>query len=889
MNDLASADDIDPQETREWLDAMRAVVIHEGRDRAHYLLDQLIEQDHAAAGRYAAPRTTPYVNTVRVADQPAFPGDVNIELRLDAYLRWNAMALVLRAGKHSGVGGHIATYASATTLYETGYRHFFRAATPDFLGDMLYIQGHSSPGIYARAYLEGRLSEQQMDRFRREIGGGLASYPHPRTMPDFWQFPTVSMGLGPLMAAYQGRYMRYLEDRGLIPAQGRKVWAFLGDGEQDQPETLAAVAMAGREKLDNLIFVVNCNLQRLDGPVRGNAKIIQELESVYRGAGWNVIKVVWGSGWDELLAQDHDGRLHRRMMECVDGEYQAFKAHGGDYVREHFFGKDPELRQRVAHLSDAQIGALARGGHDPLKVHAAYAAAVRHAGQPTVILAKTVKGYGMGAAGEAANINHQLKKMGDPAVRAFRDRFAIPVPDDQLEEIPYIKPAPGSPEAACLEAGLKRAGGLLPSRSRGPGPLATPALAAFASHLQSSGEREYATTMAFVRILAQLLKDPVLGPRVVPIVPDESRTFGMDGMFRQVGIYSHVGQLYTPQDADQLSFYKEDRQGQILQEGINESGAMSSWIAAATAHSTHGVATIPFYIFYSMFGFQRVGDLAWAAGDIRARGFLLGATSGRTTLEGEGLQHDDGHSHVLSSVIPSCVSYDPAYSYEIAVIVQDGLRRMYGEPQEDVFYYLTLLNEKTAHPAMPEGVEAGIVKGMYRLQRGTRAAGAPHVQLMGSGAILSEVIAAATLLQRDFGVSADIWSVTSFSELRRDGLEAERWNRLHPAQAPRASYVAHCLAGQDGPAIAATDYMKIVPDQIRPFIGERRFVTLGTDGFGRSDTREALRAFFEVDRHHVALAALKALADDGVVDAELPAQALSLYGIDPEARYAALP
>jgi pyruvate dehydrogenase E1 component len=889
MNDLASADDIDPQETREWLDAMRAVVIHEGRDRAHYLLDQLIEQDHAAAGRYAAPRTTPYVNTVRVADQPAFPGDVNIELRLDAYLRWNAMALVLRAGKHSGVGGHIATYASATTLYETGYRHFFRAATPGFLGDMLYIQGHSSPGIYARAYLEGRLSEQQMDRFRREIGGGLASYPHPRTMPDFWQFPTVSMGLGPLMAAYQGRYMRYLEDRGLIPAQGRKVWAFLGDGEQDQPETLAAVAMAGREKLDNLIFVVNCNLQRLDGPVRGNAKIIQELESVYRGAGWNVIKVVWGSGWDELLAQDHDGRLHRRMMECVDGEYQAFKAHGGDYVREHFFGKDPELRQRVAHLSDAQIGALARGGHDPLKVHAAYAAAVRHQGQPTVILAKTVKGYGMGAAGEAANINHQLKKMGDPAVRAFRDRFAIPVPDERLEEIPYIKPAPGSPEAVCLEAGLQRAGGLLPSRSRGPGPLATPALAAFASHLQSSGEREYATTMAFVRILAQLLKDPVLGPRVVPIVPDESRTFGMDGMFRQVGIYSHVGQLYTPQDADQLSFYKEDRQGQILQEGINESGAMSSWIAAATAHSTHGVATIPFYIFYSMFGFQRVGDLAWAAGDIRARGFLLGATSGRTTLEGEGLQHDDGHSHVLSSVIPSCVSYDPAYSYEIAVIVQDGLRRMYGEPQEDVFYYLTLLNEKSAHPAMPEGAEEGIVKGMYRLKRAARTAGAPHVQLMGSGAILSEVIAAATLLQRDFGVSADIWSVTSFSELRRDGLEAERWNRLHPAQAPRPSYVAHCLAGEDGPAIAATDYMKIVPDQIRPFVGERRFVTLGTDGFGRSDTREALRAFFEVDRHHVALAALKALADDGTVDAELPARALSLYGIDPEARYAALP
>lgn len=879
--------DADPQETREWLDAMQAVLAHEGLPRTHYLLDQLINQDRERLGGYAAPGATPYVNTIGVAGQAPFPGDVGIESRLDAYLRWNAMAMVLRAGKTSGVGGHIATYASATTLYETGYRHFFRAATPDYLGDMLYIQGHSAPGIYARAYLEGRISEDELDRFRREIGGGgLASYPHPRTMPGFWQFPTVSMGLGPLMAAYQARYMRYLEDRELIPAQDRRVWGFLGDGEQDQPETLAAVAMAGREKLDNLIFVVNCNLQRLDGPVRGNAKIIQELESVYRGAGWNVIKVVWGGGWDALLAQDHDGRLRRRMMQCVDGEYQVFKARGGAYVREHFFGADPVLLDRVAHLSDDEIGALNRGGHDPVKVHAAYAQALAHRGQPTVILAKTVKGYGMGAAGEAANTNHQQKKMADPAVRAFRDRFGIPVADERLAEIPYIKPAPGSAEQAYFDAGIQRAGGHLPRRPAGPGPQAMPALAAFASHLKGSDGREFSTTMAFVRILAQLLKDPDIGAKVVPIVPDESRTFGMDGMFRQVGIYSHVGQLYTPQDADQLSVYREDRRGQILQEGINESGAMSSWIAAATAYSTHGVATIPFYIFYSMFGFQRVGDLAWAAGDIRARGFLLGATSGRTTLEGEGLQHDDGHSHVLASVIPSCIAYDPAYAYEIAVIVQDGLRRMYQE-EEDVFYYLTLINEKTAHPPLPEGAETGILKGMYRLREG--GLGEVRAQLLGSGAILAETLAAADLLQQDYGVAADVWSVTSYSELRRDGQETERWNRLHPLDAARRGYAESCLADAAGPVVAATDYMKTVAEQIRPFVAGRRYVTLGTDGFGRSDTRQALRAFFEVDRHHIVLATLKALADDGMLPAEQAADAIRRYGLDPQAVSAALP
>lgn len=887
MDTPIDSTDADPQETQEWLEAMQAVLAHEGRPRTHYLLDQLIQQDRADNGRYAAPGVTPYVNTISAACQPSFPGDIGIEQRLDAYLRWNAMAMVLRAGKTSGVGGHIATYASATTLYETGYRHFFRAATPDFLGDLLYIQGHSAPGIYARAYLEGRISEAQLDGFRREIGGGgLASYPHPRTMPDFWQFPTVSMGLGPLMAAYQARYMRYLEDRGLIPAQGRKVWGFLGDGEQDQPETLAAVAMAGREKLDNLIFVVNCNLQRLDGPVRGNAKIIQELESVYRGAGWNVIKVVWGAGWDALLAQDHDGRLRRRMMQCVDGEYQVFKARGGAYVREHFFGVDEELRERVAHLSDEEIGALNRGGHDPAKVHAAYAAAVAHRGQPTVILAKTVKGYGMGAAGEAANTNHQQKKMADPAVRAFRDRFAIAVPDDQLEQIPYIKPAPGSAEHNYFQAAIARAGGHLPNRSAGPGPLATPPLAAFAAHLKGSDGREFSSTMAFVRVLAQLLKDPEIGPRVIPIVPDESRTFGMDGMFRQVGIYSHVGQLYTPQDADQLSVYREDRKGQILQEGINESGAMSSWIAAGTAHSTHGLATIPFYIFYSMFGFQRVGDLAWAAGDIRARGFLLGATSGRTTLEGEGLQHDDGHSHVLASVIPSCRAYDPAYAYEIAVIVQDGLRRMY-QDGEDVFYYLTLVNEKTAHPPMPEDAQAGILQGMYCLRQGEP--GALRVQLLGSGAILAETLAAADLLRQDFGVSADVWSVTSYSELMRDGQEVERWNRLHPQAQARRGHAETALAASVGPVVAATDYMKTVPEQIRPFVAGRRYVTLGTDGFGRSDTRQALRSFFGVDRHHIALAALKALADEGQVDPAQAALAIGRYGIDAEAVSAALP
>ena len=724
--------------------------------------------------------------------------------------------MVLRAGKHSNVGGHIATYQSAAMLYDVGFDHFFRGRTDTFDGDMIYIQGHSSPGIYGRAFVEGRIAPEQLDNFRRESDGdGLSSYPHPWLMPDFWQFPTVSMGLGPLTATYQARYMRYLEYRGLKEHQSRKVWAFLGDGEMDQPESLAAISVAGRERLDNLVFVVNCNLQRLDGPVRGNAKVIQELEGTFRAAGWNVIKVIWGGGWDALLAKDSTGLLRQRMMECVDGDYQTFKSQNGAYVREHFFGKYPELLALVADLSDDDIWALARGGHDPQKVYAAYAQAVAGNGRPSVILAKTVKGFGMGEAGEGQNINHQLKKMSADAVRAFRDRFDLPVSDDQLEDMPYLRPAPGSAEERYFAQRRQAQGGQLPARVTHVDPLPVPALSAFATQLQGSGERGQSTTMGFVRILTTLLKDPELGKLIIPIVPDESRTFGMEGLFRQIGIHSYLGQLYTPQDAGQLSYYKEAKDGQILQEGINESGAICSWIAAGTAYSNHGLATIPFYIFYSMFGLQRVGDLAWAAADARTRGFLLGATSGRTTLMGEGLQHDDGHSHVLSSVIPSCVSYDPTYNFELAVIIQDGLRRMYVD-QEDIYYYITVLNEAYPHPALPEGSEAGILKGLYLLHPAAADSDpALRVQLMGSGAILREVEAAATLLQQDFGIASDVWSATSLTELRRDGLAAERWNLLHPVEEPRVPYVQQCLAAHPGPVIVATDYMKIVGDQIR--------------------------------------------------------------------------
>jgi pyruvate dehydrogenase E1 component len=880
MNPALAPLDTDPQETQEWREALQAVTQVAGRPRAHYLLDQLSDQDVAHHGDLHARAWTAYVNSIPVERQPAYPGDLAIERRLNAMIRWNAMVMVLRAGKHSNVGGHIATYQSAAVLYDVGFDHFFRGRTDTFDGDMIYIQGHSAPGIYGRAFVEGRIAPERMDNFRRESDrDGLSSYPHPRLMPDFWQFPTVSMGLGPLTAAYQARYMRYLEYRGLKEHQGRKVWAFLGDGEMDQPESLAAISVAGRERLDNLVFVVNCNLQRLDGPVRGNAKVIQELEGTFRAAGWNVIKVIWGGGWDALLARDHSGLLRQRMMECVDGDYQTFKSQSGAYVREHFFGTSPELLALVADMSDDDIWALARGGHDPQKVYAAYAQAVAGNGRPSVILAKTVKGFGMGEAGEGQNINHQLKKMSLDAVRAFRDRFDLPVSDAELEDMPYLRPAPGSAEARYFAQRRQAQGGQLPARVTHVAPLPVPPLSAFATQLQGSGERGQSTTMGFVRILGTLLKDPALGNRVIPIVPDESRTFGMEGLFRQIGIHSYLGQLYTPQDAGQLSYYKEAKDGQILQEGINESGAICSWIAAGTAYSNHGLATIPFYIFYSMFGLQRVGDLAWAAADARTRGFLLGATSGRTTLMGEGLQHDDGHSHVLSSVIPSCISYDPTYNFELAVIIQDGLRRMYVD-QEDIYYYITVLNENYPHPAMPEGAEEGILKGMYLLHpAATDSDPGLRVQLMGSGAILREVEAAAALLQQDFGIASDVWSGTSLTELRRDGLAAERWNLLHPADEPRVPYVQQRLAAHAGPLVVATDYMKIVADQIRPFVDGRRFTALGTDGFGRSDTRESLRTFFEVDRHFIVLAALKALADDGRIARSQLQVAIEQYGI----------
>ncbi len=883
MNQPAVKADLDPQETAEWLEAFEGVTDIDGRERAHFLLERMAEADQRKHGDFFSMVTTPYVNTIPAYKQPTYPGDLAAEARINAFIRWNAMAMVLRAGKHSNVGGHIATYQSAAVLYDVGFTHFFRGRTDDFAGDMVYIQGHSAPGIYGRAYLEGRIDEELLDNFRRESARrGLSSYPHPRLMPDFWQYPTVSMGLGPLTAAYQARYMRYLEYRELKPHQGRKVWAFLGDGEMDQPESLAAIALGGREKLDNLIFVVNCNLQRLDGPVRGNGKIIQELEGTFKAAGWQVIKVIWGSGWDKLLQKDRSGLLMQRMMECVDGDYQTFKSQSGAYVREHFFGKYPELLELVADLSDDEIWALHRGGHDPQKVYAAYHQAVHTPGRPTVVLAKTVKGFGMGEAGEGQNINHQLKKMSQDAVKAFRDRLGLTIFDAQLAEIPYLKPEPDSAAAKYITATRTALGGYIPARFGQSAPLTIPELSRFDGLLKGSGERNMSTTMAFVNILGTLLKDVNIGKLIVPIVPDESRTFGMEGLFRQIGIHSWLGQLYTPQDAGQLSYYKEAKDGQILQEGINESGAISTWIAAGTAYSNHDVATIPFYIFYSMFGLQRVGDLAWAAADARTKGFLLGATSGRTTLMGEGLQHDDGHSHVLSSVIPSCVSYDPTYAYELAVIVQSGMRRMFVE-QEDIYYYITLLNEGYPQPPMPAGVEDGIIQGAYLLKQSeTTNQESPRAQLVASGAIMREALAAAELLAADFGVASDIWSATSLSELRRNGMAAERWNLLHPEEPPKVPYIQSLLAAHPGPVVVVTDYMKIVGDQIKPFLPDRTFIALGTDGFGRSDTREALREFFEVNRHFIALAALKLLADEGRIARSEVNRAMALYGIAPD-------
>jgi len=874
--------DYDPQETQEWLDALESVLENEGTDRAHFLLEQLIEKARTSGASLQLSTTTPYCNTISLAKQQRSTGNHDLEHRIRAWVRWNAMVLVLNANRDSSeLGGHIASFASAATLYDVGFNHFFHGKTKDHGGDLIYFQGHSSPGIYARAFLERRISEEQMYKFRQEAeGDGLSSYPHPWLMPSFWQFPTVSMGLGPLMAIYQARFMRYLELRGMAKTSGRKVWAYLGDGETDEPESLGAVSMAGREKLDNLIFVINCNLQRLDGPVRGNGKIIQELEGVFRGAGWNVIKIVWGGRWDRLLAKDTSGLLLKRMEEVVDGEYQTYKSKDGAYVREHFFGKYPELLELVADMSDDEIWRLNRGGHDPHKVFAAYAAAMQHQGQPTVILAKTVKGYGMGQAGEGQNITHQQKKMAGEVLLKFRDRFNIPLNDKQVASLNFYRPAKDSLEMKYLK-GRSQEMGVVPQRTPVNEPLQIPGLDAFEVLLKSSEEREISTTMAFVRLLGILVKDKNIGKQVVPIVPDESRTFGMEGMFRQLGIFSQVGQLYTPQDSDQLMFYKEDQSGQILQEGINEAGAMSSWIAAATAYANHGKAMLPFYIYYSMFGFQRIGDLAWAAGDMRARGFLLGGTAGRTTLNGEGLQHEDGHSHLMSATIPNCVSYDPTFSYELAVIIHDGMRRMYVE-QQDVFYYLTVMNENYTHPAMPKGAEAGIIKGMYLFKEGkTKSAQVPKVQLLGSGTILREVIAAAEMLHQDFGVAADVWSVTSFTELRREGLDCERWNMLHPESKARTSYVEQCLAKRNGPVIAATDYMRSFADQIRGFL-PKHFKVLGTDGFGRSDTRMQLRKFFEVDRHYIAIAALKMLSDEGTVKTSMVSKAIKLYNINPD-------
>jgi pyruvate dehydrogenase E1 component len=875
--------DPDPAETREWLEALDSVLEFEGTDRAEQLLDSLLTESRRRQVPVPYSAATPYLNTIPPERELPYPGDQAVEHSIRAMNRWNALAVVLRANKESSeLGGHIASFQSAATLYDVGYNHFWRGATDGQSGDSVYFQGHSSPGFYGRAYLEGRLTEAQMDKFRQETGGdGMPSYPHPWLMPDFWQFPTVSMGLGPIMSIYHARFLKYLQGRGLAETSDRKVWGFLGDGETDEPESLGAIGMAGREKLDNLIWVINCNLQRLDGPVRGNGKIIQELEGIFRGAGWNVIKVIWGSGWDPLIANDASGILLKRMEEAVDGEYQDFKSKNGAYVREHFFGRYPELAEMVAGMSDDEIWALNRGGHDPVKIYNAYAAAVRHTGQPTVILAKTIKGYGMGEAGEGQNITHQQKKMAEAALRGFRDRFSIDIPDERLLGYPYLRPEDDSPEAAYLKERRQALGGHVPARRRTSEALEVPELSAFGGQLAGTPGREISTTMAFVRILNTLLRDKRVGRRVVPIVPDESRTFGMEGMFRQYGIFSQVGQLYRPQDADQLMYYKEDKSGQMLQEGINEAGAMASWMAAATSYSTNNLPMIPFYIYYSMFGFQRFGDLAWAAGDMRARGFLLGGTAGRTTLNGEGLQHEDGHSLVLSSVIPNVVSYDPTWAYEVAVIIQDGLRRMCAD-QEDVWYYVTLMNENYEHPAMPEGAEEGIRKGLYLFRKGPARRGKrPRVQLLGSGTILREVIAGADLLAEDWGVNADIWSAPSFNELRRDGLRTERWNRLHPAEPPRRSHVETCLEGQQGPVIAATDYIKTYADQIRPFV-PGRYTVLGTDGFGRSDYRRALRSFFEVDRHHVAVAALHSLAQEGAVPASKVADAIRKYGIDPE-------
>ncbi len=876
--------DMDEVETREWLDSLEAVIEREGPERAQYLLETLIDKTRRTGGFVPFSANTAYVNTIPAAHEVPFPGNMEYEERLRSWMRWNAMAMVVRANRGDGdLGGHISSFQSLANMLGIGFNHFWKGPDHPKGHDLLFIQGHSSPGVYARAFLEGRISEDQLVNFRREVDGkGLSSYPHPKLMPEFWQFPTVSMGLGPLMAIYQARFLKYMHARGLADTEERKVWAFCGDGEMDEPESLGAISLAAREKLDNLVFVVNCNLQRLDGPVRGNGKIIQELESEFRGSGWNVIKVIWGSYWDPLLAKDKDGILQRVMMETVDGEYQNFKANDGAYVRQHFFGKHPKLLEMVSRMTDDDIWRLNRGGHDPHKIYNAFAAASQHKGQPTVILVKTIKGYGMGKVAEGRNTAHQTKKLDDMTIHEFRDRFGIPISDEALHDIPFYKPGAESAEMKYLHERRKALGGYLPSRlPKATEQLNVPALDVFSPVLEATPEgREISTTQAYVRCLTQLLRDKELGPRVVPILVDEARTFGMEGLFRQIGIYSVEPQKYEPVDRDQVMYYREDVKGQILQEGINEAGGMSSWIAAATSYSTNNKIMIPFYIYYSMFGLQRVGDLAWAAGDMRARGFLLGGTAGRTTLNGEGLQHEDGHSHILASVIPNCVAYDPTFAHEVAVIIHSGLQRMVAN-QEDVFFYITLMNENYGHPGLIKGTEEQILKGMYLLKAGEKSV-KNRVQLLGSGTILREVIAAADMLAADFGIAADIWSCPSFTELRRDGIECERFNLLNPTEKPRVPYVAQQLSKHTGPVVAATDYMRLFSDQIRPYIPEgRRFITLGTDGFGRSDTRAKLREFFEVDRRYVAVAALRALADDGVIKASIVQDAIKKYGIDP--------
>ncbi len=880
--------DIDRLETEEWVDSIASVIKNQGLERAQFLLKALISKT-TEAGDPLSPDTliTPYRNTIPLTAEEKMPGDMFMERSIRGIVRWNAMAMVMRANKLGlDLGGHISSFASSATLYDVGFNYFFRGETENQLADLVLFQGHSSPGTYSRSFLEGHLSEEQLDHFRREVdGNGLSSYPHPHLMPDYWQFPTVSMGLGPLQAIYQAHVMKYLDNRGQVKQGDRQIWAFLGDGETDEPESLGAISLAGREKLGNLNFVINCNLQRLDGPVRGNGKIIQELEGIFRGAGWNVIKVVWGRHWDALLAQDTDGLLQARMDEVVDGEYQTYVSRGGAYTREHFFGKSPELLKMVEHLSDEDIMNLNRGGHDPFKVYAAYKQAVDTLDRPTVILAKTVKGYAFSSV-EAQNPAHNAKKLSLDSLKKFRDRFGIPIPDEKLDEVPFYRPAEDSPEMLYMRKRREALGGRVPQRRKQSLKLKTPPLSEFAAITAGTGDREISTTMAFVRLISNLVKDKKIGNNIVPIVPDEARTFGMEGMFRQVGIYSALGQLYDPADSGQVMYYREDTKGQILEEGINEAGAISSWLSAATSYSVNNYPLIPFYIYYSMFGFQRVGDLCWAAGDLQARGFLIGGTAGRTTLNGEGLQHQDGHSHLMANTIPNCVSYDPTYAYELAVIIQDGMRRMYQE-DESVFYYITTMNENYVQPDLPKGSEEGIIKGMYLLENGNAkpyklaAKDKLKVRLMGSGTILREVREAAEILRKEYKISVDVWSAPSFNELARDGQAVDRWNMLHPEESPKVSYVESCLAGEDAPVIVSTDYMKLYGEQIRAYV-PAPFYVLGTDGFGRSDSRQKLRHFFEVDRDFVVIAALNSLVKQGKLETSVVTKAIKKMKLDPE-------